>query len=373
MKRVWVLLLACLMAAMLGGCGASTVQFTTDAVAQGESFQAGDDSYMLSEIVRLPDYDTKDGTGYGVLILMKSDKAPLSLSMDSGDSNTSAQSLISLSLDNGSNREYVYKDVSFSLNEGGDYKGKALFAFSLPNDAAFPEAGTFRYTGDPTEEIALSFAGMEKPQITETSDETSDASATAAVAEETPQNGVAVATFEELKSAAKDKSVTKIDIVANFDITENYTLERSDDLEICVGEGMALTVSGTFEMVDCTLTNNGFMTVSGSFIYGVSNFINSNVLNVSTGGIVSCGQSNAVNYGFVTVEQGAEFFIERGTIFDNAGTMSNFGLINVRDGGQLNDQGGTIENNGSIDLSSYYNGDITLITGSGTLNDNREQ
>lgn len=372
MKRAVILLIACIMAAMHGGCGVSTVQSTTDAVAQGEAFKAGDDSYMLSEIVRLPDYDTNGSIGYGVLILMKSDKAPISFSMSSGNSNTSAQSLISLSL-KGSDGEYAYKDLSFSLNEGSDYKGQALFAFSLPSDIAFPETGTFRYTGDPEEEVTLSFIGMEKPEITETPGETSDVPETTAEAEETPQNGISVTTFEELNSAANDTSVTKIDIVADIDVTEDYTLERSGDLEIYVGEGMTLNVSGSFEMVDCTLTNNGFMTVSGSFIYGISNFVNNNVLSVASGGSVSCGQSNAVNYGVVTVEQGAEFFIERGTIFDNAGTMSNFGLINVRDGGQLNDQGGTIENNGSIDLSSYFNGDITLITGTGTLNDNREQ
>ncbi len=373
MKRTAIILLACLMAAMLSGCGATTAQSTTDTVTQGEAFQAGDDSYMLSEIVRLTDYDTQSSIGYGILILMKSDKAPISFSMSSGNSSTSAQSLLSLSLDNGSGEEYACKEVSFSLNEGGDYKGKALFAFSLPNDAAFPETGTFRYTGDPEKEIALSFAGMEKPEVTEAPGETSNVPETTDQAKETPQNGISVTTYEELKSAAKDASITKIDIIADIDITEDYTMERSGDLEICVSEGMTLTVSGSFEMVDCTLKNNGFMTVSGSFIYGISDFVNSNVLSVAGGGSVSCGQSNAVNYGFVTVEQGAEFFIERGTIFDNSGTISNYGLINVRDGGQLNDQGGTIENNGTIDLSSYYNGDITLITGTGTLNDNRGQ
>lgn len=370
MKRTGILLLAC-MAAMLGGCGTTMVQPKTNAVAQGEDFQSGSDSYMLSEIVRLPDYDTQDCVGYGVLILMKSDKAPISFSMNSGNSNTSAQSLVSLSL-NGSGEEYTSMDVSFSSNDGGDYKGKALFAFTLPNNAAFPETGTFRYTGNPTQEIALSFIGMEKPEATEEPIESKNTPLTTAEAKETPQTGVSVTTFEELKSAAEDASGTKIDLTGDIDITEDYTLERSDDLEICVGEGITLTISGSFEMVDCTLINNGFMTVSGSFVYGISNFINSNVLSVAGGGIVSCGQSDAVNYGVVTVEEGGVFFIERGTIFENAGTLSNYGLVNVRDGGQLNDQGGAVENNGTIELSSYYNGDITLITGTGTLNDHRE-
>ena len=221
-------------------------------------------------------------------------------------------------------------------------------------------------------EIALSFGGMQIPEADEAPADETQAAADEPEDSSLAENVVSVTSLEELKSAAQDKAVTAVDITADIDIAEDYTLERAGDLEICVGEGVTLTVSGSFEMVDCTLTNNGFMTVSGSFIYGISNFVNSNVLSVASGGNVSCGQSNAVNYGFVTVEQGAEFFIERGTIFDNAGALSNFGLINVRDGGQLNDRGGTFENNGTIDLSSYYNGDISLITGSGTLNDNRE-
>ena len=371
MKKAGIIVLACLASAMLGGCHITTGQSITDAVAQGEAFQAGGDSYMLSEIVRLPDYDTENGVGYGVVILMKSDEAPISFSMSSENVNTSAQSLISLSL-NGSEEEYAYKDITFSLNDGGDYKGKALFAFTLPGDVSFPETGTFRYTGDPEQEITLSFADMKKPEAVEESAEPDITPATVAETEEAPQNGVSVTTFEELRSAAEDASVTRIDLTADFDIAEDYTLERSGDLEICVGEGITLTISGAFEMVDCTLTNNGFVTVSGSFVYGISDLINSNVFSVASGGSVSCGQSNAVNYGVVTVEKDSEFFIERGTIFDNAGTLSNDGLINVRDGGQLNDQGGAVENNGTIELSSYYNGDITLITGTGTLNDNRE-
>ncbi len=371
MKRIGIILFACLMAAMFCGCGVNTAQSKAGAAAKaGEAFQAGNDSYMLSEIVRLPDYDTGDSLGYGVVILMKSDKAPISFSMDSGSS--SAKSLISLALEDGSGTEYAYKDVSFSLNEGGDYKGEALFCFTLPADAAFPETGTFTYSGDPVKEIALSFSGMQIPEAAEAPADDTQAAADEPEDSSLAENVVSVTSFEELKSAAQDKAVKAIDIAADIDISDDYTLERSDDLEICVGEGVTLTVSGSFEMVDCTLTNNGFMTISGSFIYGISSFVNSNVLSVASGGSVSCGQSNAVNYGVVSVEQDAEFFIERGTIFDNAGTISNFGLINVRDGGQLNDQGGSVENNGTIDLSSYYNGDITLITGSGTLNDNRE-
>lgn len=61
-----------------------------------------------------------------------------------------------------------------------------------------------------------------------------------------------------------------------------------------------------------------------------------------------------------------------GTIFGNVDVLTAEGYLCVQDGGQLNDEGGAIVNNGTIDLISYYNGDISAIAGAGTLNDNRE-
>lgn len=372
MKKICTVLLACFLAAvMLSGCGENAVQETSDAVSQG-AFNAGGEGYMLSEIVRLSDYDTDGSLGYGVVVLMQSDKAPISFSMDSGNSNSSAKSLIGLTLDNGNGGLYHYSDVSFSLNDKGSYKGKALFAFLLPKDSEFPTTGTFTYSGSPEEKIVLSFIGMELPKTEQTPFESADIKETAVADESSrPENKVLVTSYEELKSAASDTAATKIEIAADIEISDDYTLERADDIEIHIAEGMSLIVSGSFEMVNCTLTNDGFMEVAGSFVYGISGLINNNVLSVLDGGTVSSGQSDAKNFGDLSIEQGGEFYIERGTIFENAGTLTNEGYICVRDGGQLNDKGGSVVNNGTIDINSYYNGDIALITGTGILNDNR--
>ncbi len=182
-----------------------------------------------------------------------------------------------------------------------------------------------------------------------------------------------VSTLEELKTAAADMANTKLHIAADIRVPEKYTLERAGDLEIVIDEGVAISVSGEFEIVNCILSNNGNITVSGIFVYGLTNFNNNGALTVENGGSVTCGQSNASSSGSVTVKKGAEFFIERGTVFGNAGELINDGYTCVQDGGQLNDQGGSVVNNGTMDINSYYNGDITAITGTGTLNDNREQ
>ncbi len=381
MKKTYIILFTCLLAMILCGCSVNATQSATEAAAQGEAFYAGSDGYMLSEIVRLADYDTDESIGYGVVILMESDTAPISFLKSSGAAVSSVQSLIGLTLDAENGDFYNYTDASFSLNEdSSNYKGKAVFKFSLPKSASFPQTGTFTYSGDPAEEISLSFTGMDLPELSETAIETSTAPATATVSETSTStadeslsdNGVSVTSFEELKNAVKDTSTTEITIAADIEITEDYTLERSDDLDIHIDEGVSLTISGAFELVSCTLTNDGLITINGSFVYGISDFINNSVLNVQSGGTVSSGQSNAVNNGFVTIEQGGTLLIERGTVLDNAGELTNEGNISIQDGGQLNDQGGTVVNNGTIDLNSYYNGDITLITGTGTLNDNRE-
>jgi hypothetical protein len=372
MKKTCTILFTCLLAVMMCSCSANVTQ-SAETAAQGEAFNVGGDGYMLSEIVRLTDYDTNESIGYGVVILMESDTAPISFSKNSGDAVSSVQSLIGLTLDAENGGIYDYTDASFSLNEdSGNYKGKAVFKFSLPKDESFPQTGTFTYSGDPVEDIVLSFTGMELPVTVETTIETATAPATATAVEFLANNGVSVTSFEELKNAAMDTSTTKITIAADIEIAEDYTLERSDVLDIRVDEGISIIISGSFELVGCTLTDDGVITINGSFVYGISDFINNGVLDVQSGGTVSSGQSNAVNNGFVTIEQGGEFLVERGTIFDNAGELTNEGYISIQDGGQFNDQGGTVVNNGTIDLGSYYNGDITLIRGTGTLNDTRE-
>lgn len=183
---------------------------------------------------------------------------------------------------------------------------------------------------------------------------------------------VIVSTYSELEAAVNDKEITGIYIAADIDIASDLSFEREDDLVIEIDSGKTLTISASLDVVACAIINDGSMVVNGTFQRGIANFTNKGSVMVNNGGTVTSGQSETINQGEFTVADGGNLHIERGSIFNNFGSLINDGYISITDGGQLNDEGGSIINNGTIDLSSYFNGDITLITGTGILNDNRE-
>ncbi len=182
---------------------------------------------------------------------------------------------------------------------------------------------------------------------------------------------VTVSTFAELQAAVQDKKATVISIGSDIDITSEFMFERDDDLEIRIEKGKTLTVSKEFVPVACSITNDGAITVGGVFNRGICNLINNGTVTVNNGGTVSAGMSTTDNHGFFVIDAGGELFIEKGTQFNNFGTLTNNGHVSIRDGGSVFDKGGSIANNGTIDLYSYFEGDITRITGTGTLNDHR--
>lgn len=182
---------------------------------------------------------------------------------------------------------------------------------------------------------------------------------------------VITATLEEFKAAVQDVSVTKIRIDATLEITEEVSFERNDDLEIHITEKGTLVINEFFNPVACLITNDGAIVVNSEFARGIANLTNNGSITVNAGGNINSGMSNTENYGGFTVEKDGELSIDRGSVFNNFGDLLIEGSMVVADGGQLNDNGGSIINNGSIDLSSFFNGDITLITGTGTLIDNR--
>ena len=182
---------------------------------------------------------------------------------------------------------------------------------------------------------------------------------------------VIAATLEEFKAAVQDTSVTKIRINTTLEITEEVGFERNDDLEIHITEKGTLVINEFFNPVACLITNDGAILVNSEFARGIANLTNNGSITVNAGGNINSGMSNTDNYGVFTVETDGELTIDRGSVFNNFGELTNNGLLVVADGGQLNDNGGSIINNGSIDLSSFFNGDIALITGTGTLVDNR--
>lgn len=186
------------------------------------------------------------------------------------------------------------------------------------------------------------------------------------------QHECAVFTFAELQAAAANSEITAISIAADIDVTDEFICEREDDLSINVAAGSTLTISAQFVPVGCSITNDGAIVVSGNFSRGISDLINNGSLTVKDGGQVDSGMSNTENCGTFAVETGGILLIDRGSAFANAGNLINDGYICISDGGSLNNQQGEITNNGTIDLYTYFDGNIADITGTGTLNDKRD-
>jgi len=176
----------------------------------------------------------------------------------------------------------------------------------------------------------------------------------------------------ELQTALTDAKNTLIHIGSDMELAGEINLETENTPTILIDKEVTLTITGDVLAVGCTFQNEGSMVIKGIFTRGESNLINNGSLTVESGGKLDSGMSTLDNYGRMTVKADGEMVIEKGSIFNNYGTLINDGSLPVSDGGQLNDMGGTIENNGTIDLSSYFNGDISKITGTGTLNDKRE-
>lgn len=181
-----------------------------------------------------------------------------------------------------------------------------------------------------------------------------------------------VSSFAELQAAVADTKITTINLGSDFEITGKLFYEREDDgPAIAIKKGITLTVGGEFIPVGGSIKNDGAIIVKGVFDRGICNLINGGSITVKNGGMCSSGMSTTVNNGEFTVEQGGQLFIERGSEFKNPGVLTNNGSVSVRDGGSLHDEGGSLINNGTLDLSSYFSGEISKITGTGTLNDNR--
>ncbi len=182
---------------------------------------------------------------------------------------------------------------------------------------------------------------------------------------------VTVTTFAGFQAAVQDKKNAVIIIVSDINITSEFTFERDDDLEIRIEKGKTLTISNKFIPVACSVINDGTIIVSGIFDRGICDLVNNGIVTVKNGGTASAGMSSTDNHGTVAVEAGGELLVERGSQFNNFGTLTNNGHISIKDGGSVFDKNGSILNNGTIDLYSYFEGDLTRITGTGTLNDHR--
>lgn len=183
---------------------------------------------------------------------------------------------------------------------------------------------------------------------------------------------IIVTTADELYLAVQDASTTRIYIQSVIDLSSELSFERNDDLEIVIKESGTLEINQYFNPVGCVITNYGSIIVNDTFERGIANLINYGMVTVRSGGFFTSGMSTAENQGSVVVEENGTLSIDRGSYFENYGDLINNGLINISEGGQLNDMGGSIENNGTFNLYAFFNGDITKINGTGSLNDYRE-
>jgi hypothetical protein len=185
--------------------------------------------------------------------------------------------------------------------------------------------------------------------------------------------GIRVSTEAELIQAAADSKISNIIITEDITVKGDFTCEREENpVNLHIQKGKTLTIHKEYIEVGGTLTNDGRIVVKGSLVRGICNLINNGVIVIESGGSAGSGMSDLNNNGSLKIVKGANLTIDRGSAFYNYGELLNEGSIKVDDGGSLSDKGGKIINSGVIDLYSYYNGDVKLITGAGTVNDYRE-
>lgn len=187
------------------------------------------------------------------------------------------------------------------------------------------------------------------------------------------EEGTRVATEAELVKAATNLKTSNIIITKDITIKTDFYCEREESpVNLHIQKGKTLTINKEYIEVGGTLKNDGTIIIKGSLVRGICNLINNGAVIIKDGGSAGSGMSDLNNNGSFSIEKGASLSIDRGSAFYNYGELTNDGSIKVDDGGSLSDNGGKIVNNGVLDLYSYYNGDISLISGKGTLNDYRE-
>ncbi|NLE24564.1 MAG: hypothetical protein GX625_04355, partial [Clostridiaceae bacterium] len=192
-------------------------------------------------------------------------------------------------------------------------------------------------------------------------------------------NGTSVSTVAELKTALENGNTTLININSDLEITSPIDIVRDGadgntvNMVLNIEEGATLTINQDFSIVGgYNVVNDGTIIINDTFFRALGSFTNNGVIIVKDGGESSSAMTSIYNYGTFTLDSNSTMPIDRGSQFFNLGTITNNGYINVNDGGSLNNTKGTIVNNGVIDLFSFFEGDINNITGTGTVNDNRE-
>lgn len=214
--------------------------------------------------------------------------------------------------------------------------------------------------------------------------------------------GVSVSSFDELKKAVSDSSTNVIIISGDVDINEEkFVFEPEKQASVYITAGSKLTVSTTADLNNCaifnygsfavtetgdllmigneegttTFTNDGTVKTAGKLTIPYINLMNNGSVSIKSTGSIEAAQMTYENGGEFILEDGGKLNLSKGCSFKNSegGTLSNGGYILVDDGGNLDNESGSIVNNGTIDIYTYFTGEIETITGSGTINDYREE
>ena len=215
-------------------------------------------------------------------------------------------------------------------------------------------------------------------------------------------DGISVSSFDEFKKAASDSSTNVIIISGDVDINEEkFVFEPEKQASVYITDGSKLTVSTTADLNNCaifnygsfavteagdllmigneegttTFTNDGTIEIAGKLTIPYINLMNNGSVSIQSTGSIEAAQMTYENGGEFILEDGGNLNLSKGCIFQNSqsGTLLNRGYILVDDGGNLNNESGAIVNNGTIDIYTYFTGEIEAITGSGTINDYREE
>lgn len=186
--------------------------------------------------------------------------------------------------------------------------------------------------------------------------------------------GTVVTTLAEFQEAVENKDINVIQIDSDMEMPNDLFIDCEDGPEtlIYIREGVTVTISGGVIIVGCFLTNDGTMMITGTLNRGLGSLTNNGTVIVKAGGEFSSGMTDTYNRSTITVDNGGSLPVERGTQFYNYGSIVNNGYITVDNGGSIFNDTGKIVNNGTIDLVSYFSGNIEEITGNGTINDKRQ-
>lgn len=149
-ERVFILVLALMIAALSAGCGESRFKVM-------ERFKLNKDTYALEKWVRQPDMDKGDQLAYGLCFLMVGKEAPVTFVL--GSSNMS--SAIGVTLESGE-KTLSANGINFiSTDEVSGYGLRVIFTFMLPKDAELPKKAELFDVNKKDNKALLDLTGLE--------------------------------------------------------------------------------------------------------------------------------------------------------------------------------------------------------------------